>query len=540
MRPDRGVASSRLAPVGVGRHVGVISHPGRCAAAAVLAIAAGACSGDDEQVASSTTESVEASGDDQHVEAHDFVTRPDLTPPQIDVTVSESTTPGYLFLAPKQVDAQPGPLIVDDDGDVVWASPVDAKHAAADFRVQIYRGEPVLTWYEGTSSDGYGSGEFVIADESYEEIARVRAGNGLDGDLHEFQLTDEGTALILAYERAEADLTSVGGPADGFVLDNHVQEIDVATGEVLLDWNAGDHVDIADTGRELVDDAAATEEEQDEDGTAEHPFDWFHVNSVSEDGDDALLVSARNTHAIYSIDRATGDLRWTLGSPSSDFDLDDETSFHWQHDARRLPDGTLSLFDNEAGPPMADESRGLILELDEEAGEATVARELVHPDGVLASSQGNLQMLEDGGAVVGWGSEGRVTEFGPDGTVLFDATWAPADSYRVYRLLWTGRPATTPDVVARPLEESDAGAGEDDEVDVGDVEVFVSWNGATEVAEWRITDADAADGEAPLATVPRSGFETRVVVGDVDTVVVEALDADGQVLGTSSPTPVEG
>jgi hypothetical protein len=514
--------------VGLGRHAGIIRHlrPGAVAVAALsIANVAGACSGDDEQVASSTTDSVEAGGD-EHVETQEFVTRPDLTPPLVDVNESESTTPGYLFLAPKQVDAQPGPLIVDDDGEVVWAHPVD-EGAAADFRVQTYEGEPVLTWYEGTSEDGYGQGEFVIADESYEEIARVRAGNGLDGDLHEFQLTDEGTALILAYELAEADLTAVDGPADGYVLDNHVQEVDVATGEVLLDWNARDHVDIADSARELVDDAAASDDEQDEDGSEDHPFDWFHVNSVSEDGDDTLLVSARHTHAIYAIDRTTGELRWTLGGRSSDFSLDDEARFFWQHDARRQPDGTISLFDNQANPPMADQSRGLVLDVDEAAGEATVVREIVHPDGVLSPSQGNLQMLEGGGVVVGWGSEGRVTEYGPDDEVVFDMTWAPADSYRVYRQPWTGRPTTPPDVAARPLDD-------------GTAEVFVSWNGATDVAEWRVLTGADAGTLAPVATVAKDGFETRaeVEVAPGHLVAVEALDEAGTVLGSSLPQPV--
>lgn len=465
---------------------------------------------------------------EETVEAQEFVTRPDLHPPAIDVEVAGPASPGLLFLAPKQADAQRGPLIVDDAGEVVWSQPIEDR-AAADFRVQTYRGEPVLTWYEGTSEDGYGRGEFVIADTAYREIARVEAGNGLSGDLHEFQLTAADTALVLAYEPGVADLTAVDGPASGHVLDNVVQEIDVATGEVRFEWNAGDHVPITDTYRELVPDAAATDNERDEDGSEEAPLDWFHVNSVAEDGD-ALLVSARNTHAVYAIDRATGEVRWTLGGRSSDYAMGDGTTFAWQHDARRLADGTISLFDNQASPPIGDESRGLVLALDDAAGQATLARELVHPDGVLAGSQGNTQVLADGSVVVGWGSEGRVTEFDPEGEVVFDATWSPADSYRVYRMPWTGRPETTPDVVARQ-----AGDGESETV-----EVFVSWNGATEVAEWRVVETGV--------TAAKDGFETRIELdaadspaaglGVGDSVTVEALDATGAVIGTSTPVAV--
>lgn len=492
---------------------------------AVLLLAAAACGGgdDDTDPTAGTSATVEsgAEGEDEaeeEVEAQAFVTRPDLTPPVIDVTVDAPGT-GYYFLAPKQAGAQQGPLIMDGRGEVVWSQP--SEQSVADFRVQTYRGEPVLTWFEGRSLGGYGEGEFVIADTSYDEVARVAAGNGLAGDLHEFQLTDAGTALILAYELEPADLTPVDGPADGYQLDNYVQEIDVETGRVLFEWSAHDHVPVEDTYSELVPDAAATEDDRDEDGSEKAPFDWFHANSVTEDGDDTLLVSARNTHAIYAIDRRTGDVRWTLGGRSSDFTLDDDARFTWQHDARRLPDGTLSLFDNQANPPTAERSRGLVLALDEDAGTARVAREWVPPDDVLAGSQGNTQVLEDGGAVVGWGSEGRVTEYGPDGEIVFDATWYPADSYRVFRASWTGRPTSPPDVVARPGD--------------GGIEVFASWNGATDVVEWRVLGGDDPGALEVLDAVPRDGFETAVVVDEVDHVAVEALDAEGEVLATSGP-----
>lgn len=502
------------------------------AALALTAAGAVACGGDDGSRTSATrpegrdaVESAEEAGEDEpQVETRSFESRPDLAPPVIDVAVADPAGDDLFFLAPKQAGAQTGALIVDGEGEVVWSQPNE--RAVADFRVQTYRGEPVLTWYEGTSKGGYGEGEFVIADSSYEEVARVRAGNGLAGDLHEFELTDEGTALVLAYVLEPADLSAVGGPTEGYQLDNVVQEVDVATGEVLFEWSAADHVPMEDTYSELVPDAAATDDERDEDGTEEFPFDWFHVNSVTADGD-VLLVSARNTHAVYAVDRRTGALRWTLGGRSSDFRLEDGARFAWQHHARRLPDGTISLFDNQAAPPLAERSRGLVLSLDEQAGTARVAREWAHTEDVLAGSQGNLQVLDDGGAVVGWGSEGRVTHYDPHGQVVFDATWHPADSYRVYRLPWVGRPTAPPDVVARPT-----GGGEG-------VEVFASWNGATEVAEWRVLGGDDPATLGLVATVPRDGFETVVTVDPVDHVAVEALDASGRVIGTSDPVAVE-
>jgi hypothetical protein len=495
---------------------------------AFSAVSCGGGDGDGDRLAATTTEAQTSAEAEAEVEAQEFITRPDLTPPVIDVKESEPSTAGLVLLAPKQAGAQAGALIVDDDGEVVWADPSEG--TVADFRVQTYRGEPVLTWWEGRSVGGYGDGEFVIADASYREVARLTAGNGRAGDLHELQLTDEGTALVLVYESEPADLTSVDGPADGHQLNAYVQEIDIETGEVLFEWSASDHVPITDSYSELVPDAAATDDRLDDDGSEDAPFDWFHVNSVTEDGDDTLLVSARNTHAIYAIDRRTGELRWTLGGKSSDFTMGDGAAFTWQHDARRLPDGTISLFDNQGNPPTADESRALVLELDGEgdgAGgdrEANVVRELARPESVLAGSQGNTQALDDGGMVVGWGSAGGVTEFDADGAVVFDASWAPADSYRVYRQPWTGQPVTVPDVVVRAT-------------DTGEVEVYVSWNGATEVESWRVLGGAEAEQLDPIETVPKDGFETGLTVDAVDYVAVEALDASGTVLAASEARP---
>ncbi|WP_165367938.1 arylsulfotransferase family protein [Phytoactinopolyspora endophytica] len=453
------------------------------------------------------------SDDDESVESQSFVTRPDLTPPLIGVETSGETADGYLFMAPKKAEAQTGALIVDDDGEVIWSLPREDMNVA-DFRVQEYRGQPVLTWWEGESHEGHGSGEFVIMDSSYQEVARIGAGNDRAGDLHDFELTDDGTALVLAYETEPADLTPFGGDEDGEMLNNYVQEIDVETGEVLLEWDASEHVPMSDTYDELGGDD--DEEEDDEDA----PFDWFHVNSVAEDDDGGLLVSARNTHAVYYLDRETGDVRWILGGKSSDFAMDEETTFTWQHDARWTESGELSLFDNQALPKTADESRAIVLELDEEAGTVDLVEERTNPEPILAGSQGNTQMLDGGGVFVGWGSGSSMTEFDADGEAVMQATLEPAESYRAFRMPWEGTPATPPDVTVE---------GTDD----GQIDVYMSWNGATEVDQWRLLGGEAEDALEPVETVGRDGFETLAQVDDVDFIAVEALDSSGAVIGTS-------
>ena len=63
-------------------------------------------------------------------------------------------------------------------------------------------GQPVLTWWQGTGLGGLASGTDYIYNDHYQQIATVNAGNGLSADGHEFLITPQNTALILAYTTA--------------------------------------------------------------------------------------------------------------------------------------------------------------------------------------------------------------------------------------------------------------------------------------------------------------------------------------------------
>src|SRR5690606_20702320 len=140
---------------------------------------------------------------DSRQSAWRFHTEPDLTPPRINtVTQANGTAPGEIFLAPvpkQDASGQPGKLIVDARGDPVWFAPNEPGVATQDFKMQTYRGDPVLTYWEGNvvAPPGYGEGEAVIMDSSYREIARLQLGGGLQADLHDVVLTERGTALLL-------------------------------------------------------------------------------------------------------------------------------------------------------------------------------------------------------------------------------------------------------------------------------------------------------------------------------------------------------
>jgi outer membrane protein assembly factor BamB len=368
-------------------------------------------------------------------------------------------------------------------------------------------GKPALAWWEGTINGGIGAGDVVLADSTYREISRIHAGNGRRADLHEFQLTAQGTALLLADAGVAATDAPGGTGLAGQVIDCAVQEIDLQTGAVRFEWHTITDIAIDES---YVDPPA---------NPTASIYDYVHANSIEVDHDGTLLVSARNTSTVYKIDRTTGAIVWRLGGKQSDFAMGTGATFSWQHDARRQADGTLTIFDDGASP---GHSRGIVLRLDEQAKTATLVRAFEHPAPLLARSQGNMQVLPGGNVLIGWGDAGYVSEFSANGKIVFDATYpAAVQSYRNYRQAWTGRPADLPAAAAV------SGPG-------GSVTAFASWNGATEVATWDVLAGPSAGALKLAGSVPRSGFETSIPVrGPAQWVQVVARNARGAVLGSS-------
>ncbi len=441
-----------------------------------------------------------------------FRSRPDLSPPAIGVTEkAHDTAPGYIFLAPQEGAAgQGGSLMVDDRGQVVWFRRLRGTSGRAmNFEAQTYRGEPVLTW-------GETPGQYVIFDASYREIARFGAANGYRGDHHEFLISPQDTALITIYDAVPMDLSSVGGKKDGVAVQGVIQELDVESGKVLFEWRSLDHVGIEESYGKPGEDA-------------DYPgLDYFHINSIDVDHDDNLLISARKTFAVYKVDRETGEVIWRLGGKKSDFEMGEGTRFAYQHDARRQKDGTITIFDNgttvfpNGMPKTVEESRCIVLELDEKKMKASLLSQYTHPDGLRADAAGNVQVLPNGNVFVGWGRARYSSEFDHGGKLLFDSRLPEGSrSYRAFRFPWSGHPTDQPAAVA----ERASG---------GEVRVYVSWNGATEVATWEVVAGSDPERLEPAGSAPRKGFETAITFRtDEPYVAVKARDRSGRVLGAS-------
>lgn len=442
----------------------------------------------------------------------DFRSRPDLRPPRIRIS-GGATAAGYLLLGPGSTanSTQQGPLIVDEGGELLWFNPVRRGHWATNFRITTFRGRPALSWWQGkVIGRGFGLGEGVVVDSSYNEVARVRPGRGRRMDMHEFHLTPDGTALFTCYPRAvPMDLSPVGGPRNGTVLESIFQELDLRTGRVRLEWRSLDHVPITDSYHPLAE-----------------PYDYLHVNSIAIAPDGNLLVSARHTWALYKLDRRTGAVIWRLGGKSSDFQMGRGAQFSWQHDARLISPSTIALFDNGSDGPTTteSESRGLLLDVDTARRTVRLARAYRHPHRrLLASAMGSFQPMPGGHALIGWGTASYVSEFDADGAWVADAQLpGKLYSYRTYRQSWRATPTDRPALAVRRDPAS------------GRSTVYVSWNGATEVARWRVRGGHRARHLETIAVAPRRGFETAIPLhGSPRWLAVTALDRSGRALAHS-------
>ncbi|OOF94676.1 hypothetical protein ASPCADRAFT_170833 [Aspergillus carbonarius ITEM 5010] len=455
-----------------------------------------------------------------------------------------SETGSHIFLRHDGNDSSPlsSPLILDSND-------LSAVYMNRSFknvfgtRVQESLGKKYLTFWAGEKGDGIGDGYGLAYDDTYRLIYKVSAQNiQVHSDLHEFAFTGNGTALVTGVDKLQrraSDFPEWLVPSRFEVLDAIFQEIDLETNEVLFNWRALDHINPMDSyeprGR---------------------GWDAYHLNSIEKTQAGNYLISIRHLFTIFLIDGKTGDIIWRLGGKRNDFvELPPATdaesaqpvlTMSWQHHARFVP-GTnetqITLFDNHSkltthGQCESDCSRGLHIAIDDTSSPPTVQllREFRHPSQLQAQSQGSMQPLSPspddlGNVFIGWGRCPTFTEHSSSGKTVMDVQFSPwhsdeipdaLDNYRAYKMNWSATPWWDPAIAPRKNQE-------------GELVIYVSWNGATEVASWVVRGA-ASDllgqkGEV-LSMSRRTGFETKLTIGQTDWryLWAEAVDGKGRVL----------
>ncbi len=478
----------------------------------------------------------------QSPQVWNFVTEPNLNPMKIAVNVSNlGLAPGLTLVAPYgfSTDAmygQSGTLIMDSSGNPIYFRPLSSPNLMnTDFRVQTYNGNPVLTFWQGTlaSPPAYtnlpaASSEpgscYYILDNTYSVIKTVSAQNGYTSDIHEFLITPNNTALLLSTKSVPLDLTPYGGPSNGFVNDFAIQEVDLATNELLFFWSALEHIPLTDSFEPA---SSAT--------SSSNIWDAYHVNSVGTTDDvNEIIASSRNTWTVYRINKPTGNIVWQLGGKQSDFTIESGAAFSWQHDARFLPTNVVSLFDDnccesETVPPGTPPAHGLVLQLDLVNMMASLSKSYYHDPNINVASQGNVQTLPNTNVFIGWGQMQYFSEFAAAGNtegnpslnLLYDASFPSTNyTYRAYKFDWVGTPSCPPTLAVLP--------------NGGQATVYASWNGSTETASWQVFAGSDPTALSLLGSAPKSGFETAIPLANTGPCFqVKALDSTNTVIGVS-------
>ena len=234
-------------------------------------------------------------------------------------------------------------------------------------------------------------------------------------DQHEMLLLPNGNHLFIASVAKErVDLRPLGGPESSTIFDNVVEEV-APNGELIAYWSAYDHLPLSESDSHWL-----------------AHWDPYHMNSI-EPTATGWIVSLRHCNAVYCIDKATGSIEWKLGGSkgpkSLTFCKDLLGNFGGQHDARVLPDGTLTVHDN--GSLLDRAPRAVRYRLDTTAGTATLVEQVSDVDVPSSLLTGSARKLRTGNWVIHWGGSPYLTELAPNGARIFRLTFS--NSYFSYR-----------------------------------------------------------------------------------------------------------
>lgn len=415
---------------------------------------------------------------DDEIPASSFLTAPPDLPPIVVERFPGPLAKGYLFVSFfnfQSLARTPGYLmILDNEGEPVYYDRPLGLPVTVDFKRQP---NGLLTYFAPAPMIN----RFFAINNEYQIVDEYMAGNGYTTDLHDLQVLDNGHALLMIHHLQKVDMSDLvpGGSTEAQVIGCIIQEVDLDN-NVIFEWRSWDHISILDTNRPLDDD----------------PLRYIHCNSLEQDFDGNILVSSRHLDEVTKIDRQTGEIIWRMGGRGNDFVFTNDYAFSYQHDARRLQNGNITVYDNGV-LHRPQHSRGLEYRVNETTMTVEKVGEYRNTPETYALSMGNMQTLPNGNRLIGWGRSSApfLTEFDSSGNKLLEfSTTKATGTYRAFRFPWTGNP-TWPPVLATRLENDKA-------------HLHFSWNGSTETASYKVFAGRKRHRLNFVETVPRVGFET--------------------------------
>jgi Arylsulfotransferase (ASST) len=340
--------------------------------------------------------------------------------------IENNSISGYFLTCPIKLNVPPNdpnyyaptPTLLDSNGFIVWYMANEATNIG-DFK---YFENEQLFGYIRTAN---GHASYQLLDLNLNLIDSFTNLNNVGADAHEFQILSNGNYVIGGIKDSIMNLVGytfngTPGSAATTVEAYVVQEFDPSH-QLVFEWNSLDHI--------------FPTEAYDIYGYNVNGFDYCHGNSIEEDTDGNLIISFRHLNAVYKIDHLTGNVIWILGGKSSDFTFPNDGGFSGQHDARRLPDGTISLYDNANSAPPPRKSRGVIYSLDTINWTATRTWQYIHTPAFFARAMGNHQINGSNKHIInyGWNYRPNPSVLVADHLGMIDAQINFADSVVSYR-----------------------------------------------------------------------------------------------------------
>ena len=311
-------------------------------------------------------------------------------------------------------------IIFDNDGVPIWwyHLSVEGPRVLSDGHILWFRSNGQASQFEIRSLDG-------------RVVRRLRTAAGIPVDGHDLQLLQSGAYFIGGHSpQTGVDLSQYGGPTNATVLNAELQEVG-PQGQLLWNWRSQDHTTRAETGRWWPYTIS---------NPARNGYDIPHWNSIESHGN-AVIASFRQLDAVYKINKRTGQTVWKLGgttTPRSLQVIGDPHSYPLggQHDARVLPDGTLSIFDNRT--ILKDQTPQMVrYRINQDAQTATLVQSISDPDIPLSYCCGSARQLPNRNWLIDWGrqgsgpgSGGSIGGYTADGERTFLLTFDSTYSYR--------------------------------------------------------------------------------------------------------------
>ena len=305
--------------------------------------------------------------------------------PDFNVTINSNPYPEDIFIHTSSENQTQFMAIINPDLEVKWHI-VSTSGKGWDFKVN---NNDKITYFRKPSNDWTpsGGGLFYVMDTNMHEVDTLSCVNDFEADYHDMQYTDSNGYILMAYAKEQIDMpqTEVIDTANVLVL----QEFD-QNHNLIMEWKNFEHMDIQD----YIDEISLTSTYR----------NWMHGNSLEVDDDENIIVSNRAMSELIKFDRQSGELIWRLGGPMNDFTFinDPLSGPNRQHDARRLDNGNIMIFDN-GDQREIPHTRVTEYHVDEESMTATLVWQYSHPDGHISLNQGCAQRLENGNTLINWG-----------------------------------------------------------------------------------------------------------------------------------------